>query len=72
MSAAAECVAGAQLEAEALGLSLGRRPILADVSFRVESGEVLGVLGPSGAGKSSLFKLLAGELSADRGWVAQT
>ncbi|MCA9631768.1 MAG: ATP-binding cassette domain-containing protein [Myxococcales bacterium] len=58
-----------RLECRDLHLSLGRRPILADVSFRVEAGEVLGVLGPSGAGKSSLFKLLAGELPQHAGSV---
>jgi len=33
---------------------------LADVHFKVERGEVLGIIGPNGAGKSTLLKLLAG------------
>lgn len=35
-------------------------PVLQDVSFALEPGEVLGVLGPSGAGKSTLARLLVG------------
>jgi ATP-binding cassette, subfamily C, bacterial exporter for protease/lipase len=34
--------------------------ILANVSFGIEPGEVLGIIGPSGAGKSSLARLLMG------------
>ena len=36
------------------------RPVLHDVSFRVEAGEVIGVVGPSGGGKSTLVQLLLG------------
>lgn len=35
-------------------------PVLQDVSFSLEPGEVLGILGPSGAGKSTLARLLVG------------
>lgn len=36
------------------------RPALADVTFRLELGEAIGVIGPSGAGKSTLAQLLLG------------
>lgn len=35
-------------------------PVLRDISFAVESGEIVCVLGPSGSGKSTLLKLVAG------------
>ena len=36
------------------------RPILKNVRFALEPGDVLGIVGPSGAGKSSLARLLVG------------
>ncbi|GIL03102.1 MAG: ABC transporter ATP-binding protein [Alphaproteobacteria bacterium] len=45
-----------------LGLTIGRQPILKDVSLAIEPGEVLGLVGESGSGKSltalSVMRLL--------------
>tara|TARA_B100001123_G_C15345680_1_gene1036987 strand:+ start:1591 stop:2595 length:1005 start_codon:yes stop_codon:yes gene_type:complete len=38
-----------------------------DVSFRVESGEILGFLGPNGAGKSTTMRILTGCIPATEG-----
>ena len=34
------------------------RPVLQDLSFRIEKGEAVGLIGANGAGKSSVMKLL--------------
>lgn len=45
------------------------KPILKDVSFKVEAGEVLGIVGRSGAGKSTLVNLISRLYDADEGEV---
>lgn len=45
------------------------RSILQDVSFEVDSGEVVGLTGPSGFGKTTLAKILAGYLQPESGKV---
>lgn len=42
---------------------------LRDVSFEVESGQILGVIGPNGAGKSTLLKILTRVTRLDRGEI---
>lgn len=48
------------VEAISHGFDPARRPVLRDVSFAIEPGEVLGIIGPSAAGKSTLARLLVG------------
>lgn len=54
---------------EGLGFTYrgAQRPALRDVSFTVESGEIVGLLGPSGAGKSTLQRVLTGLLAGASG-----
>ena len=40
-----------------------------DISFAVNSGEIVGFLGPNGAGKSTTMNILTGYLSATSGTV---
>jgi ABC-2 type transport system ATP-binding protein len=42
---------------------------LADISFEVRPGEVLGIIGPNGAGKTTLLEAIAGLLPADAGSI---
>ena len=41
------------------------RPVLQDLSFRIETGEAVGLIGANGAGKSTVMKLLLGLLSGE-------
>src|SRR5580704_5648591 len=52
-----------------LSKSFGGLRAVADASFEVGDGEILGIIGPNGAGKTTLFNLLNGFLKADAGTV---
>lgn len=57
------------VEVRNLSFSYGDRQVLEDISFRVESGEMLSILGPNGVGKSTLFRCVLGLLSGYSGEV---
>ncbi len=44
-------------------------PVLDDVSFEVNQGEIVCLLGPSGCGKTTLLRMIAGLETADKGDV---
>ncbi|OVE74237.1 hypothetical protein BVX94_00900 [bacterium B17] len=48
----------------------GAQQVLDNVSFRINSGERVGIVGPNGAGKSTIFELLMGEISEDEGRIS--
>jgi len=45
-----------------LSFSYGENPVLKDVSFTANDGELMAVLGPNGVGKSTLFRCMLGLL----------
>src|SRR5207253_11362939 len=53
-----------------LSKSFAGRALFDDVSLQVNRGDRIGLVGPNGAGKSSLFALLLGEVSPDKGTIA--
>jgi branched-chain amino acid transport system ATP-binding protein len=55
------------LDVRELRLSFGSVPVLADVGFTVDAGEVFAVIGPNGAGKTSLFNVLSRVYRPDAG-----
>ena len=57
------------IEAEGVSKSYGDRPIVRDLSTRVQRGDRLGIVGPNGAGKTTLLNLLTGRDVPDTGTV---
>ncbi|MCH2231547.1 MAG: gliding motility-associated ABC transporter ATP-binding subunit GldA [Crocinitomicaceae bacterium] len=47
----------------------GDQAAVKDISFKVNSGEIVGFLGPNGAGKSTTMKVITGYISASNGEV---
>lgn len=54
-----------QLEVKSLSFSYGKKEVLKDVSFTLDSGECLFLLGANGVGKSTLFYTLLGLQKAE-------
>ena len=57
------------LHANNLVKSYKSRTVVDDVSFEVNSGEVVGLLGPNGAGKTTSFYMIVGLVRTDTGSV---
>lgn len=51
---------GIIIECENISKSYGKKKALSDVSFKIESGKIVGLLGLNGCGKSTLIRILTG------------
>lgn len=54
-----------------LGKSFGAERIFADVSFKIDEHDRIGLVGPNGAGKSTLLDILAGYQEAESGTISR-
>ncbi len=57
------------IEFENISLAYGNRLILDNISFKINEGQIFGMLGPNGVGKSTIFNLLTGLISPKSGKI---
>lgn len=52
-----------------LGKNYSKRWVVKDVSFSMQSGQIVGLLGPNGAGKTTSFYMVVGLVRMDKGEI---
>ena len=57
------------LVVENLNKAYDKKAIVDGISFKITSGETIGILGPNGAGKTTLFYMIAGLVAIDSGKI---
>jgi zinc/manganese transport system ATP-binding protein len=57
------------LALDGIGVRLGGRQVLSDVTFSLRKGEFTGIIGPNGAGKTTLLRVILGLLEPSGGRV---
>ncbi len=57
------------IEFKNVSLSYGDRLILDNLSFKINEGQIFGMLGPNGVGKSTIFNLLVGIINPNSGEI---
>lgn len=60
----------ALLDVQHLHKAFGGNHAVNDVSFNLQTGELLALIGPNGAGKSTTFNLVNGQLAPDNGSIS--
>src|SRR3954451_7167474 len=61
--------AAALMQVVGIAKRYGEQRALADISFSVNAGEVLGLIGPNGAGKTTLLEAIVGLVLVDSGRI---
>ena len=56
-----------EVEAKDISLTIGQKPILKNISFKVEQGSKVAIIGPTAAGKSQLLHILTGLIAPTSG-----
>ena len=57
------------IEFDNVSLSYGDRLILDNISFKINEGQIFGMLGPNGVGKSTIFNLITGLINPKNGKI---
>ncbi|MDC0167052.1 ATP-binding cassette domain-containing protein [Candidatus Pelagibacter sp.] len=57
------------IEFENISLSYGNRQILENINFKINEGQIFGMLGPNGVGKSTIFNLITGLINPGSGKI---
>ena len=57
------------IEFQNVSLSYGNRLILDNISFKIQEGQIFGMLGPNGVGKSTIFNLITGLIKPNSGII---
>ena len=57
------------IEFKNVSLSYGNRLILDNISFKINEGQIFGMLGPNGVGKSTIFNLITGLVKPKHGKI---
>jgi iron complex transport system ATP-binding protein len=57
------------LELRSVRFAFGKAPVLDDLSMKVGTGALIGLLGPNGSGKTTLLKLISRGLTPDAGRI---
>ena len=57
------------IEFNNISLSYGNRLILDNISFKINEGQIFGMLGPNGVGKSTIFNLITGLINPNNGQI---
>jgi len=60
------------IEFNNISLSYGSRLILDNLNFKINEGQIFGMLGPNGVGKSTIFNLITGLISPNNGSIKIT
>ena len=57
------------IEFENVSLAYGNRLILDNINFKINEGQIFGMLGPNGVGKSTIFNLITGLINPQNGKI---